>query len=65
MNQVQSNIRSRPALDTRDARETKSAVERLTERRASHGSGFYVVVDEYAGLDRLDRTELDETDADS
>jgi hypothetical protein len=37
-----------------------SALEQLAERRAKHSSGFYSIADEYAGLDRLDRAELDE-----
>jgi hypothetical protein len=32
---------------------------------AQHESGVYTTVDEYAGLDRLDRAELDETDEDA
>ena len=39
------------------------ALERLAEQesvRARHRSGLYAVVDEFAGLDRLDRDELDE-----
>ena len=40
------------------------ALERLAkkehERAARSGSGMYVIGDEFAGLDRLEREELDE-----
>ncbi len=31
-------------------------------RDRARSSGFFTALDEYAGLDRLDRAELDETD---
>jgi len=40
----------------------KLAVREMRERLAS---GVFRLVDEFAGIDRLDRTELDETDEDS
>ncbi len=40
------------------------ALERLSARESRRGSGVFERVDEFAGLERLDRFELDETDED-
>jgi hypothetical protein len=40
----------------------RRALEAPAPAVAKHGSGFFAVVDEFAGLDRLDRAELDEVD---
>jgi hypothetical protein len=40
----------------------RHALERLAKGGPARASGFYTVVDEFAGLERLDRTDLDETD---
>jgi hypothetical protein len=38
------------------------ALERFAPKERRIASGIYRSVDEFAGLDRLDRAELDETD---
>jgi hypothetical protein len=53
------------ARKTRPSKEAiLRALEQLAQNEQTHpkgrASGFYVVVDEFAGLDRLDRAELDD-----
>jgi hypothetical protein len=40
------------------------ALERLSARESARGSGIFEKSDEFAGLEALDRAELDETDED-
>ena len=39
-------------------------LEKLAKKDNARASGFYPVVDEFVGLDALERAELDETDDD-
>lgn len=50
---------------TRKARPAPATILRAAlERLAARGSGVFERFDEFRGLDRLDRAELDETDED-
>jgi hypothetical protein len=51
---------SRPSADA--ILQTLDRLRAGEPRRARTASGVYLAVDEFAGLDRLDRAELDETD---